>query len=189
MKKTALTILKIVMLSVIFTSLYTIQPKIGYACSCAGPNTVQQELQKKTAVFTGKAVSVKVNEGLFRSSADPVQVTLEVDQVWKGQVGKKQIVYTARDGASCGFKFESGHEYVVYAYSNNDRLETNMCDRTKLLASAAEDLNLLGEGKQISPYSDREETNRVQAVWYLLAAFVLGVASWFAINRAKRRGK
>ncbi|BBI34978.1 hypothetical protein KCTCHS21_43770 [Cohnella abietis] len=81
------------------------------------------------------------------SSADPVKVTFEVQTVWKGQIENKTVVNTAVSGASCGYTgFALGAEYVVYAYGNADKLETGMCERTKLLESADEDITELGTG-------------------------------------------
>ncbi|WP_409344739.1 hypothetical protein [Paenibacillus sp. MBLB4367] len=188
MKLIALTMLKVIVLTVLFACLYSLQPKTGYACSCAGPLSVQQELQSKTAVFSGKAVSVNVQKGLLRSSADPVAVTLEVDRVWKGEIGRKQTVYTAMDGASCGFKFETGREYVIYAHSGNDKLETSICSRTKLLSAAAEDSKLLGAGQPPGP--DNREASGSAGIWLMVSAFaMMGAVSFYVIFRYRKRMK
>ncbi|RAV12987.1 hypothetical protein [Paenibacillus contaminans] len=186
MKKAAITALQIILFTAFFASWHMIHPQKGFACSCAGPNSVQEELQKKAAVFSGKAVSVKTSGGLLRSSADPVEVKIEVDKVWKGELGKTQLVYTARDGASCGFGFEKGKQYLVYAYSDNDRLVTNMCDRTKLISNAAEDLSLLKEGKL--PSLENRQADPDFTGWYILiGAILLGVASYIVFTGSKRR--
>jgi hypothetical protein len=111
---------------------------------------------------------------------------MEVDKVWKGELGKTQLVYTARDGASCGFGFEKGKEYLVYAYSDNDRLVTSMCDRTKLISNAAGDLSLLKEGKLPSLENGQAEPDFTG--WFILIGVVLlGVASYIVLTGSKRR--
>jgi hypothetical protein len=129
-----------------------LMPAITYACDCAGPSSVKEELQRQTVVFSGKVVSISnSNKGLARSSADPMNITFEVYDAWKGDVGKKLILHTAMSGASCGFDFTPNEEYLVYAYGEKDRLEVGLCGRTKTLVSASEDLQALGLGKAIPP--------------------------------------
>ncbi|WP_239618309.1 hypothetical protein [Cohnella mopanensis] len=100
------------------------------------------------------------------SSGDLVSITFAVDQVWKGEVEKSTVVHTALSSASCGIEnFTVDAEYVVYAYGEPDKLETNICDRTKLLANAEEDLAGLGvsyeplqvQDSSISPITDAKE--------------------------------
>lgn len=127
-----------------------VKPKSAYACSCAGPPAVSEELARKTAIFSGKVIAVKPPEQKeIMSSADPINVTFAVDQVWKGEVGEKTVVGTASSSASCGIEnFAMDAEYIVYAYGEPDKLETGICERTKLLSSANEDLTALGIGKK-----------------------------------------
>jgi hypothetical protein len=55
---------------------------------------------------------------------------------------QKEIeIVTGLGGGDCGYEFQTGVDYVVYAYKNADgRLETNICSRTRTLAEAAEDM-------------------------------------------------
>jgi hypothetical protein len=62
------------------------------------------------------------------------------------------IVVTGRGGGDCGYRFEVGARYLVFAYGDDAKLETNICQRTKELAQAAEDLKLLGKGKSPTIY-------------------------------------
>lgn len=127
-----------------------VKPESAYACSCAAPPAVSQELERKTAIFSGKVIEVKPPEQKeIMSSADPIRVTFAVDRVWKGAVAEKTVVGTASSSASCGIEnFAMDAEYIVYAYGEPDMLETGICERTKLLSSASEDLAALGNGKE-----------------------------------------
>lgn len=55
--------------------------------------------------------------------------------------GQKEIEIATGSGASdCGYPFEVGMDYLVYAYKNAEgRLETGICSRTRPLVHAAED--------------------------------------------------
>lgn len=51
---------------------------------------------------------------------------------------------TGLGGGDCGFGFERGEKYIVYAYKKPDgRLGTGSCSRTRTFASADEDLKFL----------------------------------------------
>ncbi|WP_256759958.1 hypothetical protein [Cohnella sp. WQ 127256] len=125
-----------------------VKPEKAYACSCAMPASVSDEMDRKTAIFSGKVLSVvNPEQKEIMSSADPVTITFEVDTVWKGQLEENTIVQTAESSASCGYDgFAESSEYIVYAYGEPDKLETGMCERTKLLDDASEDLTALGKG-------------------------------------------
>ncbi len=121
-------------------------PPAVYACSCMPPAPPQEALAEATAVFAGQVMAVEVSEGPVNSSADPVQATFDVSQVWKGDITKSVTLTTPRESASCGFNFEVGREYIVYAWDDGDGLSTNLCSRTAELAPDLEDLDALGPG-------------------------------------------
>ena len=86
------------------------------------------------------------------SSLDPVAVTFQVGTVWKGPLDETLLASTAAAGASCGFSFQEGHDYIVYARGEESDLRVSLCSRTGSLSRAAEDLKQLGEGR--APSSD-----------------------------------
>lgn len=123
-------------------------PKEAYACSCAMPASVQEELQRSEAVFSGKVIGITEKKGLLRSSADPLTVQVSVSSVWKGTIAPEVTIYTALSSASCGYGFQRNTEYLIYAGRDADgQLQTNLCSRTKPLSKAEEDLAALGTGQ------------------------------------------
>lgn len=138
---------KIILLLFAVGSLLVVNTTTASACTCVFPAPPKDSLEKSTAVFVGKVVDIDVPSKMIFRSSDPVKVTLEVSKIWKGPDYKTLVLTTARDGASCGYSFKQDEEYVVYAYGEEDKLSTDICRRTKLLASAQEDLQELGEGK------------------------------------------
>ena len=55
------------------------------------------------------------------------------------------IVNTADNGGECGYPFEAGKSYLVYAFRAPDGLHTSICSRTGPLAFKRDDLELLRE--------------------------------------------
>lgn len=166
----------------------SISPAPAQACSCAMPSPVSEELERKTAIFSGRVTQITEPEwGPTRSSAAPVEVRLEADTVWKGEVSQIATIYTAMSTDSCGYgNFRVGQEYLVYAYGSPDRLETGLCERTTLLSGAAEDLQQLGAGYAPlpSPPAQGRSLAWTFAGWGAAGAAVLLLAAIIT----KRRG-
>lgn len=148
------TLLSIMLMTVPLTRLV--------ACSCAGPGTPCSATGSAAAVFTGTVLGIAsqasslpagVPIGSERRSGDssrsahvapPLRIVrIQVENVLTGiGHGQKQIeIFTGLGGPDCGYPFQEGGGYVVYAYENAEgHLETNVCTRTRPLAQADEDL-------------------------------------------------
>ncbi len=140
--------MRFLLLLVIIASMLTIETDSAYACSCVIPGPPDEELANSSAVFAGKVINLAEPFAGFGpvSSADPIKVTFQVDKVWKGSVSQTTIISTARSGASCGYTFEKGGEYIVYAYGTENDLSVSLCSRTQSLNTAEDDLAVLGAG-------------------------------------------
>lgn len=131
--------------AVITSSGLAVKPYSAHACSCMAPEPPRESLQASAAVFQGTAVKV-ASEG----DAGYI-VTFNNDTVWKGSVDDVATVRTARDSAACGFAFEEGKKYVVYAYEDEGNgLATGLCSRTHELAINDPDVTELGRGTAIA---------------------------------------
>ena len=131
----------------IIVGFFVININLVRACSCITPSQPKESLEKSTAVFVGKVMDINIPSGFFMSSGDKTKVEFEISKFWKGPSYKNIALTTARDGASCGYSFKKGEEYIVYAYDDENKLNTDLCTRTKLISNAREDLTALGEGK------------------------------------------
>jgi hypothetical protein len=78
------------------------------------------------AVFHGEVVSI-VPTGEFNN----LRVTFDVFAIWKGPIAPTISVETANNGAECGYPFELGVEYIVYAWDFDGVLHPNLCTRTQ----------------------------------------------------------
>lgn len=107
------------------------------ACSCAtsGDPAKDRRDQAKRAdlVFTGVAKSEKViDEGDPEYEGDEsIGTRFRVGRTYKGHPGRWVTVSTTANEASCGYNFEVGKRYTVFAYEQNDRYRTDLCSGTK----------------------------------------------------------
>jgi hypothetical protein len=100
-------------------------------------------LAQVEAVFSGVVLRSSEPRDLGQPDPWPVQVTFQVTRRWKGPVADTLVIRTGEGGGDCGFPFQVGAEYLVYA-SGKDALYTSICHRTRLLLAAKEDLEALG---------------------------------------------
>src|SRR5688572_21112662 len=96
-------------------------PQQVHACSCVVPGPPAEELAESSAVFAGKVIKWQFPTSTG-SSIDPIHITFDVSQVWKGSVLQSLVVHTAFSGASCGYGFYYDQEYLVYAYGDEEDL-------------------------------------------------------------------
>jgi hypothetical protein len=139
---TALASLVIAVLGVVFL----LPPQCASACQCTMP-AEKPTLADSEAVFSGEVVEID-QPSPFKSGADLETDTFRVYEVWKGPEQETLEVHTALMGASCGYPFKEGQEYLVYAYTGKQGLEVDLCNGTQQLTEAQADLEVLGAGKK-----------------------------------------
>ena len=172
-----------------------------HACKCAVPGTPAEELEKFSAVFAGRVVSVRHSYDLNAASYTPddrTTVGFEVSAVWKGTVHEDMFITTPSTGGSCGFTFAEGEEYVVYAddsaYGDNG-YAAGICSRTALLSQAQGDIDALGEGRAPQagtggPTPELPQDSGVAGAWIIILvvpATGLVVGGMVAYRRVRRR--
>lgn len=137
---------------------FFVTPEACLACSCLPPGSPTEERDKYAAVFRGRVTAVSQEQTArgFRVQ----RVTFEVDRAWKGPVTSTMTVYTGAGGGDCGYNFQQGADYLVYAsQSQSDEFlpanafATGICSRTRPIAQAGDDLAALGPGNPPAPGS------------------------------------
>lgn len=128
-----------------------------YACSCA-TSSVSEALGNASFVFSGRVIDIRnsrsVDAQVF-SGTDPLYIFFEVVEIWKGRPYKTMVVSTAIDGASCGYSFQVGIEYMVYTYGDDPFPNVSLCSRTAPRQETHEDLQVLGPGRSpVEPFPD-----------------------------------
>lgn len=184
---------KISLLGLLFLVIFAMHTAIVAACSCIMPAPPMESMEASAAVFSGTAISVEgMGDGIMTSGADPIEVTFAVSKVWKGPQTETITLTTPRDSAACGYPFEEGEEYLVYAYEEeNGALTTGLCTRTTTLATASDDLAALGEGTQVTdepqlifgPETTETSTGTIIIALILLLVVISGI--WFFWKKKK----
>lgn len=138
----------------------------AYACEVLSPPSVEEAYDNSAAVFSGR--TVEVQNFTVEDFGDWRLVSFEVDRYWKipnENDYRQLIIFTAIDSGACGYDFEVGKAYLVYAASwwhDRSSLYTSIGMRTQPIESAQEDLAFLGKGKApTKELSWDEQINRI----------------------------
>lgn len=168
------------------------KPLDASACSCVMPPPPEDALNEANAVFSGEVVEIIENKKLFGGSYGKT-VHFKVDKAWKGAVESEMIITTGNDGGDCGFAFEKGRNYLVYASMSNmyveGTLSTTICHRTTELSSATEDLNALGEGQEVISLQEGLGEDETDSPWLVFTIFMLGIVILVIGSRYKKSQK
>ncbi len=109
------------------------------ACSCDQPQLPAQAVAVADAVFLAKVISFEEIPAQYERLA-----RLEVIEIWKGRLHEADSVYTALNSAACGYDFQVGETYLIYAdKEDGGRWRTHLCTRTARQANAQKDLAYL----------------------------------------------
>ena len=127
------------------------------ACSCLRTepeSDYRRLLQNTDAVFRGTVLRVQELTGIPGRDLQRSALRLVVFQVsgaWKGINQRVAYVFTGRGGGDCGYPFEEGSEYVVWATRDSvdapGELSTDRCRSTCELHDASRQLEQLGKPK------------------------------------------
>jgi hypothetical protein len=136
---------RITAVALIVLALLALLPDCASACSCIGFGGSQQEITKQAlsdsaAVFSGEVADVE-------KQGSTATVTLRVSEMWKGSEQGTLQVSTPSQEPACGYPFEDGREYLVYAYGKEEPFKVDLCSETKPLSKAGASLQVLGDGQ------------------------------------------
>jgi len=134
-----------------------VAPARCLACTCAMPSDPATAREQATAVFQGRVIAI--NPEVTAAGYRYQRVAFQVDTNWKGSVARETIVYTGSGGGDCGYPFQVGTGYLVYAFATHasgpsqdlpaGALATGSCNRTRPLAEAGDDPAALGPGTSV----------------------------------------
>lgn len=119
------------------------------ACSCRVRS--QADIAREAAaIFEGRVLSVDRGDGL---TGKRPTIELQVVRSWKGMDAEHATVTTGFSDADCGFGFQQGESYLVYAEQSDNALVVGSCSGSRRMLDASEDLAALGMGSV--PFSPR----------------------------------
>ena len=156
------------LLSTIAAFMFTSVPAFG--CTCVHPPDVKtaRDFAKwyadtSDAVFEGTVKRIELKSGFMDAKVGGLvpasledqdiilRVTFDMSQSYKG-IGQKDVeLTTGVGGGDCGFDFESGKQYLVFAFADTSgHLSTGICSGTGLLEDSQSELSYLRGEKAIS---------------------------------------
>lgn len=178
-----------------------VPPERSFACSCAEFTTLEAK-DHADEVFRGTVTDIKQP---WMPNSMLARVTMQVDEVWKGEAEQVVLVYSSLFDASCGVEFEVGKTFLVFANYSDGVLKTSMCSRTEEVTYAGQELRDLGPGliesKQIELKKSAEAGQQAAAEkrtaaekkteLYTPLWFAIGVTAliWAALWLFGRRGR
>jgi hypothetical protein len=121
-----------IIFSVLFcVFLSTVTASNIFACTCFYLPDIPIEKQVRGAYTNSSAVFIgEVSEVVSAPNVYFVLVKFKVEKSWNKKLPKEITISTGKGGGDCGYTFEVGKKYLVYAYGENKKLETNNCTRT-----------------------------------------------------------
>lgn len=132
-------------------ALLTSAPAAGFSrCECGDPKTALEYRDRAYAVFTGKVIDIR-----RRIRPGGLQVKFQVEDAWKGAKHENITVLTdtasllalVYRGVTCGYDFEEGSRYLVYAYYETGAhgpARVSRCGGTQPIEEAGEFIRALG---------------------------------------------
>src|SRR5262249_53327418 len=151
-----------------------------FACKCLPPppeikaphELAQWHANGTDAIFEGKVVSIEL-KWQWKEAQDGEVVAADVDdeppttlvslnvlRPYRGISEKHIRIRTGLGGGDCGFRFELGQEYLVYAFKGESgELETSICSGTALVEESQENLEDL-RGVPLTPGVAEREAAR-----------------------------
>ena len=141
---------KSLLLLVVILSAGGLAAKNTPACSCISSGPPCQTFGSTAAVFIGTPTDVKpttVKRGDPGREYEFAQrlFTFRVDESFRGVAAGEVQVLTGQGGGDCGYNFQSGERYLVYAGFDpkTNLYQTSICTRTRLASEAGEDLDYI----------------------------------------------
>ncbi|HKO46038.1 MAG TPA: carboxypeptidase-like regulatory domain-containing protein [Pyrinomonadaceae bacterium] len=137
----------------VLTFLLLVFAEEGNACTCAGTPMPCEAYWKASAVFLG-TVTYTTTSSSNREEHDFYSRVFRftVDKAFRGVEAKEVEVLTGSGGGDCGYGFQLGGQYVVYAYRDKaNRLVTSICSRTRPSSEADTDLSYFKDLSKLEP--------------------------------------
>lgn len=123
------------LLTFILTAVFV--PQQAHACSCAPYESTEDAYEAADAVFVGEVTDFEGSNG---NSIDNRDVEFSIEQVFKGDTNIEQTLETPSDSAACGYNFEEGESYLVFANRWGEEtvgpLTVSLCSMTQLKSEA-----------------------------------------------------
>src|SRR5262249_30760270 len=126
---------------------WALLPLSALACDCGYAGAPCKAFANTPTVFAGRVARISTINRKTQAGDDFKDrlVFFGVDRSYRGWQANSAEVVTGWGGGDCGYDFREGVRYLVYAYpyAETRKLYTGICQRTRPLSEAAEDLEYL----------------------------------------------
>jgi len=117
-------------------------------CTCIATPGLDEARLSADAIFLGGVLSVdqfdSSGSDSFYGGIPERLIRFQVLGSWKGEPPAVVEVRTGVGDGDCGFPFQEGQHYLVFANGQGDALTTGICSRTAGVDDAVDDLRSLG---------------------------------------------
>jgi len=122
---------KAIYISLALTMFLFASAEKSFACSCEvtlepEKKQIQDAFTSSGAVFSGEVVEVSESP----ADKNSLLVKFKVAQSWKGESKREITITTNKESSMCGYSFEVGEKYLVYANGLKNDLFVDNCSRT-----------------------------------------------------------
>jgi hypothetical protein len=153
-------------------------PLCAKPCDCPYAGAPCKAFANTPTVFAGRVVQISTinRKTPFGDDFKDRLVSFEVERTYRGWEAKTAEIVTGWGGDDCGYDFREGVRYLVYAYPHREtgKLYTGICQRTRPLSAASEDLEYLSKKDDRSHgagiegiIEELDSKNRIQVVGFL----------------------
>jgi len=118
-------------------------PAAAFPCSCIPSRSPCFVAGTEEVVFVGTPTAVE--DAGVRNGLPTLRFRFQIDEAIQNTHVKTADVLTPLGTGACGFPFEKGHKYLVYASGRGGIYSVSLCSRTGPLEERRDDLELLRE--------------------------------------------
>ena len=136
---------KAIVMPVLATLMLFLLIGIASACSCVYLENTKAKLDNAAYVFSGEVTNIDISENQMQ------QVRIRIINSYQPANFPEPVnlmIYAIRDsGSECGYNFEEGKEYLIYAYIDEEtgKFTTNLCMGNSLLNKAEQEIKDLNK--------------------------------------------
>ena len=158
-----------------FFTFFTFTYTFSQECTCQKPD-FQAAYDSAAVVFLGKVTEFTTNW-----VSGGMKASFQVSQKWKSE-GESFIVVNTPFPQNCGYTFEVGKTYLIYAQKKRVTHKSSACYRILPIENAQEDLEKLGKSNKIG-------TGKAQYFIIGMCLWMLGSSMFILFVVLRRRQK
>lgn len=169
---------------ILWLTIFGLIISVGYrdakACSCINPNTPIEEYKTSPIVFVGKVTSIAEDKAKIERFGREGEVRtglvayLDITEPFKGTKQKVATIVTGGGGGDCGFPFEVGKSYFVFASALNSNNSENIVAATVFGNPNPSEKKLIGDAMTTHICTMTNDVDYLQNELEMIRAYLKG---------------